>query len=248
MTDNAGTLSAALKALRRQWWIVALAVVVACAVAYFTTGDQPDVYVGKATVTLDLNIVRYPKMATVDDLVRRASNEEVVLAVASATGLDPEQVAGKLRATGMGNPQSSVDVTFEHADADIAKKAADAAATELYEYAASRAEPLVGSLRQQVKLSEELLARLEAQKAGMSAWEQTDIDLRIYQLKRDILTLGNQIRAYDAWSYSGEATVLLKLGGGARVRNLVGGAVAGLFLGLLVAAARESFLRRGAAA
>lgn len=246
MTDDAGILSAAWMALRRQWWIVLLAVVVAVAIAYFASGEQPDAYVGKATITLDLNLPRYPKMATIDELVQFTASEQVRSAVATATGLTPAEVASSLRATGIGNPQSSIDITFEHPDAAIAEKGAATAAEAVHTNANSRAEPLIETTQDQIRLSEDLLAQMKAQKQGMSPWEQTDIDVRIYGVERDLLASKAQLRVYDAWGYSGEATSSLKLGGGARTRNAIGGALAGLVLGLLVAAAREAFMRKGA--
>lgn len=238
------TVQDAAAAARRQWLIVVLATLVALTAAYFASTGIEDVHTGTADVRIDISTqARVRGMPRPDDVIRAATNPGVREAVADALGVEVGEVAGSLSAVGKGNPQTLIVVSYESDTAEAAKAGASAGAEALVEWVHEAVAADIELKTKQVELTREALDGLVVWEGATPAEEQSTMQSRI-NTEIKLLDLENDLYiTLNVYSYDGEVSESVVTASSVMQRNLVGAAVAGLVLGLILAALREGLAR-----
>ncbi len=242
------TFKAVLTAVRREWWLVLVAALVAVGVGYLGTSGLETRYEGRAVLVIDTpTISRYKGLPTPDDLIREASGAKLRKELADRSGVTPTELGAGLRLSTVGSPQSRMVVTFTSDDEARARSAASAVASGIAEHSRELASDEIDKQRAQIKLAEETIGALkeETEGAGLSAWERTDSAFKEWTVTSALIDARNVLRILeDVYSYDGEVTLAEVSAATQRRSTLVGALAVGLALGLGVSAAREAFIRR----
>lgn len=235
--------------VRREWWVVAVAVAVAAAVALLAGGTAADVYVGRAQLAVDTNPnSRYRGVPTPDELQRAVGTAEVRSRLASAAGMDESDVAAGLSVSTGGNPQNTFAVEFRSGDEAEAEEAAGKLAAGIREFVLDSASEEIERRREEIDYSHETADELE--RIGPSLrdpWQRADNLYKVWVMRSQALMAENSLEALEAvYTLDPDVTVRRISGSTTSRRDLVGAALVGLVLGAAVAAGRELWLRRRA--
>ena len=248
MTEDS-VVSQAVDVIRRQWWIVLLVVAAALSVAAVLSSGAPDTFTATAAVVIDTTpSSRYRGMPLPDDLVRHVSDADLREAVAEAAGLSKDEVAGALRGSAAGNPLTRITITFSGDSEEVAARAAGAAAEELVAWVNESAGPETEYRESQIEATRAALESL-SDDPGAAPAQIEETAYKRWQLQTRLLDYEAALRSIeDVYSFDGDVDTSVRTGVTVLRRDLVGAGIAGLVLGLLVAAAREALSRRQSAA
>lgn len=219
---------------RRGWWIVLIAVVAGAVVTAAATLGAKTTYTGKTYLAVNpMAISSYAQMPKPDVIISESGSADFISDVADRLDLKPDQVKGAFKVFTTGNPQTKLFVTYTSADRALAEKGADAVAEELVLLKTKLADSLVGTFRDSVAADERALASLPP---------ATDPASRFYRWSMEKALLGDtgQLEfAESAYVYKAPVAVATSSRRTAVLTAAVGGALAGLFLGIVLVAIRE---------
>lgn len=222
----------------RNWWLVALAAVAGGLVAHFVAGSGSEPIRYTATAPLEVDTVslstqaRLPKLDTVVAMVQAPEfADEIDL---------PDGVT--LRAYTTGNPQQSLFISATAADESVAEEVAEAAAENAIEAVHEYMEPTLEAQRAQIETNEQALAALPGPEEG----DETASFYRWNMEKANVTEKSLLAYLENAYTFPGEVTVTQAVSNRSTTAASAGGALAGLFLGLVLVALRELAARRTA--
>jgi hypothetical protein len=240
-------MRAAREVARRQWWLVALTIVAAVAAAALAGGGAKTTYHAQATFIADTTLLnRYKGIPTPDDVVRDVATGAVRKSIATTLGVPAPSVAG-LSLSGFGNPQNRLLVSFSSPDRATALSVVDAADEAVLAYVAKRTVVERTNYQTAVDQAGAAIAKLETSLAGgsLDSYQRADLEFKLWQVQqarvqsKDIVDILSSIYQLQA-----EPTVTVASESSALASRLAGGALAGLFVGLLLAGVREALRRR----
>ena len=236
--------------LKRQWWLVAAAVVVALAVGAFSTRDARTTYTGEAVVRINPNVVAKPGYPVGDAMLAEVrGGAEYRSLAASETGVPAEELDG-IGGYTTGAPQDRLVVTYTSAErAEAAELPAG-----LAKAAVARARRLsageVDRAQKAVQLTEDMLGKTKAAPSVAGDYHNEEEaallqEQTVYNYEMAALNLRSGLDlALSAYTYDGNSIVKVNAAEQVRRDALVGAAFAGLFLGVALAALREFLARR----
>ncbi len=240
------TGSSAWDVVKRSWVIVLVATIAGAAVAGGLTLARTSVsYTGASAITVDaIALSSYPRLPKVDVVLGAKNDPKVIAAVAKAAGVSEAEVPGSLRVFGSGNPQNKITVTFVSASRDSAQAGAKAGAVAVAAYGKALGEKQLASQRGLLEADEKALADFEKTAGGDAATRES----YRWELQR---ALANDRDQYDwlsnAYTFDGNAAAKQSSRRMALIQAVLAGALAGLFVGVVIAAIREYSRRRAIA-
>lgn len=241
-----------LAAVRREWWIPLVVMVVAGAIAAaVSSADQTPLYEGRAVVIIDsAALSKFPGLPRPDDMLRVIKSSEFTSLVASEALVGSETVAAELNAYTREDPQRQLILTFRSADESEASSVTAVAAAA----ASKKAEQMGGveawELERRVTETQRALkdAALISTAAGGSRADndfrldytgmQWEMRMRLYEDQLSLRTLRY------VYYYNGNIVVSDVAPVRQRGALLLGALVLGLVLGLVIAVFREAILMR----
>lgn len=238
--------TAAVSAVQRQWWIVAVVVLAAAIAGYVLAMDEETTYSARATLQVDSSILaRVSGLPGPERLLKAVGARDFRSEIASRTGVDEATLETAMRAYIVGSPAESFVVEFSGTDETVARQVADAAAIatveEVKRLGATELE------RQALNISETkaLLQSLESLRVTTD-WERADIEFRRWQARRDLADLEALNSRYSrAYVYEGNVVVSKKSASSKQLEAVTGAALIGMVSGLALAALREHQYLRG---
>lgn len=240
-----------LEAVRREWWIPLVVMLVAGLIAAFVSSANPEpLYEGTAMLSIDsATLSKFPDLPRADDMLREIESEQFASEIASMTLVASETVHAELSAYTRDDPPRQLIITFRSADEEIASTVTSAAA----ELAAKRAGELGGkeiyelqrrvnetqrALKEVLKIQSEAGRNTDAGFKLDSAGTQWEMRMRLYEDSLSLRTLRN------AYYYNGNLNVVDVAPVRRRGATIAGALVFGLVLGLVIAVFREALLSR----
>jgi len=241
------TESYAFAVVKRQWWVVLAVVVAAVAVALLMSSRVEPTYVGQSTVRLDATILsKYTSLLVGDRTATALKSAEFYEFAAEKTGMTAAEVASSLRTSVSGKYLDTVLIRYSapsSAEAEAgAKKMADVIVAYAYEVAASE-------IARQEAIRATNLASIERIKAlskkfADKPYELADIETRLTAMEQTQINNDSTLKLLtNAYQASGSATVEEAVGTN-RSGLLAGAILAGIVVGLLLAAVREALYLR----
>ncbi|TDB38789.1 MAG: hypothetical protein D9V44_03630 [Actinobacteria bacterium] len=233
-----------LAVLKRQWWIVVAVVAVAGVAGFVASSGVADVYTGVAKIAIDTApSSRYRGMPVADDLVKATSGSEMRAAVAQALGTSEADVAANLRATAAGNPLTTIRVTYTAATKDAAQAGARAGANAIIDVVDASMAKEIAIREAQIEASKKALAAIDA--AARSEAPSAQTAYQRWAIETQLLDYTSALEGIvGVYTYDGTSSSSVSLGSDARNRNVLGAAVVGVALGILLAGVREALRKR----
>jgi hypothetical protein len=233
--------------VRREWWIVLLAVVASVAIALAGGQARPPSYQAVATVVVNRPVLATsPALLYGDRLLSEVSSAEFYEFAAEQSGIDAGEISSRLRTAATGKLQDNVSVQYSSADEGEAETGADESAKAVVAYAKRYGSTEIDRLKQIIAQSDTALARIEELQASIegSPYEQADIEAQRLKLEQEATTNRAALQQIEqAYRYSGDVRVSLRTGS-RRVDMLAAAVLAGLVVGIAIGAVREYFLIR----
>lgn len=243
---------AAVAFVRREWWIVAIALVAALAAAVIVGGAPKTVYQVQATFRADTTLIsKYKGVPLPDDVVRDvASSATARAAIAASAGVPVAQVSG-LRMSGFGNPQNRMLVTFSAPSQETALAVVRAADEAVLAYVNGRTSIERDNYAAAVEQADTEIASLQATlgSAKLDSYQRADLGYKLWQVQsariaaKDVVDILSHIYELQA-----EPVATASSSSHALESRAAAALLAGLFVGLVIGGFREAWLRRRDAA
>lgn len=234
-------------ALRRQWWIVVIATVVATIAGYALALDEQTTYTASTSVQVDASILaRVNGLPGPQRLLTAAQDTQFIGRVAQRTGTPASDLAPKLRAYTVGSPVSSFVLEYTGPDRSEAEKIVDAAAIATLEEVRALGATELGRQEKAIANTKALLDALKVAELE-PGWERVDLAFRKWQAQRELADLEALSATYaKAYVYTGDVSVGTASAASKRTQGALGAAVAGLVAGVVLAFIRELLFLRSA--
>jgi hypothetical protein len=236
---------------RRQWWLVLVTMVAAVAVAALVGAGGKATYQAQATFISDTSLSsRYKGMPIPDDVVRDVGTAQVRASIAASLGISAADVSS-LRLSGFGNPQNRLLVSVSSPDRARALAVVGAADAAVLDYVAGRTAVERANFQQAVDDADASIVSVESALASrsLSAYERADLEFKAWQMRQSRIAAKDSVDILSTvYTQQGAPTVSVAPGSSALASRAAAGALAGLFVGLLLAGLREWMRRRRDAA
>lgn len=236
----------------REWWVVALAMAIAAAVAYLVVADRASApqYEARAVLAIDsVTAARYPGLPSPDQLVSALSADRFLDGASKLASVTPDEITSSMSVYTLGAPPSQLVVSFETTDSDRARSVVETLAAHVVDYARTLGTAPIGEQQERVRETEDALESIED--LVRAARRSSDVSLRLlaeqtrWQMRmrlREDLALLRELEGTYAWN--GAITVGRISLARSLAAPLGGAALLGLVAGVAVAALREAALRR----
>lgn len=241
------TESYAFAVVKRQWWVVLAVVVAAVAVALLMSSRVEPTYVGQSSVSLDATILsKYTSLLVGDRTATALKSGDFYEFAAQKTGMTPAQVKAALRTSVNGKYLDSVLIRYSSGSSAGAQAGAKEMADVIVAYAYKVAE---SEIARQEAIRATNLASIErikelSKKFADQPYELADIETRLTTLEQAQINNDSTLKLLtNAYQASGSASVEEAVGTN-RTGLLAGAILAGIVVGLLLAAAREALYLR----
>ncbi|PKQ20916.1 MAG: hypothetical protein CVT66_02515 [Actinobacteria bacterium HGW-Actinobacteria-6] len=228
-------------AIVRQWWLIALTVVVAAGVGFFATSGAQTEFTGRATVVIDSAVVsKGSGIPEAEPLLKNLQSDRFFESAAAAAGMTPSELSSGSRVYTTGTPQDRLITEYTSPDQDLAEKTAAILAQAAVDEARAMGKVELDKQAAIVENTRAAIADLEQFK-GSSEWERTDVVFKVWQLKKDLasgeaaLTLAERAYVYDGNTKVSQTVTASR----DRMSSAVAAAFAGLIAGLALALIRE---------
>lgn len=230
-----------LEILRRTWWIVAIAAIAGGAVAGGLALRTPVTYKASTSVSADpIALQSLPRLPRVDTIIGVARSADTAEKIAKEAGVTSAQVASGLTVTSIGQPQSRIDITFTASDADTAKRGAEAASKVVAAEAMELSKPVLALVRDLVTNDQQADSLMSKNTADPNA------EYNRWNVRKAIIVDRDQLNWVErTFAESGKVAVAESSRKRGVLTAAAGGALAGLFLGVVLAFVRELMVRRG---
>ena len=228
-------------AILRQWWLIALTIVVAAGVGFFATSGAQTEFTGRATVVIDSAVVsKGSGIPEAEPLLKNLQADTFFESVAATAGMTPSELSSGAKIYTTGTPQDRLIAEFTSPDEALAERVAAALAEAAVAEARAMGKVELDKQRAIVENTRAAIADLE-QFRGTSEWERTDVVYKVWQLKKDLasgeaaLTLAER-----AYVFNGETSVSQTVTASRdRISAAVAAAFVGIIAGLALALIRE---------
>lgn len=241
------TESYAFAVVKRQWWVVLAVIVAAVAVALIMSARVEPTYVGQSSVSIDTSIVsKYISMLFGDRTAVALKSAEFYEFAAEHTGLPVSEVKASLRTSVNGKYLDNILIQFTANSPDAAELGAKNLAGAIVAYAYQVAGPEIARQEATGAVNRASIARIKAlsKKFSDKPYELADIETRLSNMEQvQINSDASVVLLKEAYQASDSATVEEAVGTN-RTGLLAGAILAGIVVGLLLAAVREALYLR----
>jgi hypothetical protein len=235
----------------REWWLVLVTVAASVAAAALVGAGVQASYQAQSTFIADTSLsAKYKGIPIPDDVVRDVGTAQVRSAIAASLGISAADVGG-LRLSGFGNPQNRLLVAFSSPDRARSVAVVRAADAAVLGYAAMRTAVDRSNYQQAMDDADAAIAKLQASLAAgpLDTWQRADLEFKVWQAQQARVLAKDSVDILSTvYQVQGEPTVSTASKTSALVSRVAAGALAGLFVGLLLAGVREALRRRRDAA
>lgn len=234
----------------RQWWLIALTVVVAAGVGFFATSGAQTEFTGRATVVIDSAVVsKGSGIPEAEPLLKNLQSDAFFASVAATAGMTPAELSSGAKIYTTGTPQDRLIAEFTSPDKVMAEKTAAVLAQAAVAEARAMGKVELDKQRAIVENTRAAIADLEVFK-GTSEWERTDVVFKVWQLKKDLASGEAALAlAERAYVFSGETSVAQTVTASKdRMSAAVAAAFVGIIVGLALALTRERLRLQAAGA
>ena len=239
--------SYAFAAVRRQWWVVLVVVATAVSVALLMSSRVESTYVGQSGIKLDATILsKYTSLLMGDRTAVALKSNEFYEFAASKTGSTPAQVKSALRTSVSGKYLDSVMLRYSAASSADAQAGAKEMADVIVAYAEKVAAPEIARQQAIADANQTSITRIKALSKEFAdrPYELADIETRLTLLEQTQVNNDSALQLLKvAYQASDSASVAPAVGTN-RTGLLAGALLAGIVVGLLLAAAREALFLR----
>jgi len=241
-----------LDAVRREWWIPLVVMVIAGAIAAgVSSSDSTPIYEGRAVLSIDsATISKFPDLPKPDDMLRVIRTPEFTSLVASSALVPSETVVAELSAFTREDPQKQLVITFrsptESQASSVTAVAAAAVAKRAGELGGKETWELQRRVNETQRALKEVLG-INASAGGAQsdprfrldyAGLQWEMRMRLYEDQLSLRTL-KYVYYYNGNIAVADVSPVRQLGA-----TVAGALVLGLVLGLVIAVFREAILMR----
>jgi hypothetical protein len=232
--------------VRREWWVVALAVVVSLALGAVIASQGGPGYVAKAAVDIDQGALsRSAGLATPDQVERAVGTEAARSSVAALTGTPVSKLAADTEVFIFGSPAKQVVVQYRSQDRNEALKVASAWQAEALKQAnllGSRELERVQALIDETTATLAAMPRLET---VTEAAARADVAYQLWSLRTQLTGYNASMKSMrGAYSVSSAASVTRESVVAAETKTLAAAGLLGLVFGVAIAAVREGLMQR----
>lgn len=199
--------------LRRNWWIIAIVVVVSVVVGIVRSGTTASTYTANATVYLGQPVAPTGNLlptitSNATTALTLATGDEALAAAAAAADTSPQRIRSGLRVTSIQSPMASklttppvlIKVSSTDRSDAVANAATMAVAKHVIDASSSYARSKKREQQRQVRMLETSITSLEQQQAaairaaaGTRGAEQTSWTLLLGTISRDIVNTREQL-------------------------------------------------------
>lgn len=233
MSDSAPSLDV-LGAVRRQWWIVALAAVAAVAMAFAAALAATPVYTAVTAVRVDAPAINRTFGAPTPDDVVRASSAELRQRIKAAGGFSASEVT-QVRFATIGSPQTHIGITAKSATRAGAVRLANVAAQETVNYAHDSLAITIDTQAKQVAAAK---AALAAMPPNASVFDRWSVQSGLIDSEGTLASVTN------IYSWDGQTAVSAESRSSVGRSTLAAALLLGLFIGVVIGGVREYLFRR----
>jgi hypothetical protein len=234
-------------AVKREWWVVAAAVVAALAVALIglaIAGPARNVYSGSATITLDIpTISQYPALPTPDEVLRRVASEDFRATVAKEAGVSTETLDVAMSTYSIGARQDRIVVVYRSSASTEAASRAEVIGRRVAAEARTMGAPEILKHRQLIRSTRSAIRQLERLQArsGRTGDSVTGLWLMGSSLAEQLLILDSLLSTYK---YRDTTVAVTRSASSGTAEALGAAALLGLAAGIAIGAVREGLIRR----
>jgi len=236
--------------LRREWWIIAAAIVAAGAIALVLTPADAASYVGESSVKMDAAVVsKYPTLLVGERTLEMLEAPAFFKFAAETSGIPADTIKASLSTTASGKFLDTILIRYSAGTRAEAQDGAKTMADVILAYAYEVAEPEIDRQTEIARLNQAAIEKIRTL-VGAYVGSPADVAATEYQLtdlEQSQVTMDATLRALkEAYTASGSATVSEAVGS-SRVERLLAGLLAGLVAGVAIAVLRDRRLRVQAA-
>lgn len=232
--------------VRREWWVVGLAVLVALGVGLLLASQGAPQYVAKANVDIDQSALsRSAGLATPDQVERGLMTAEAKAKIAAASGVSASDISANGSVFISGSPAKEIVVQYRSTDRAQAQKVANAMQAEALRQAnligareIDRVQALIDETVSTLADMPKLDSVKDASQRANLAYQLWSLNTQLTGYKASIKTMQNAYAISSAASAARESVVA------ARTKTLAATLLLGVVLGVGVAAVREGLLLR----
>ena len=244
---SAASLRAA-DVVRREWWVVALALLVAIAAGLLLSSGTKATYVGKATIEIDAATVsRNPDLPSPTAVQQAALSEAARAAVSATTGVSATALSSDAKTALFGTPARQIVLQFTSSDRNEALLVADALRQEALLQANELGAAAITRARAFRDETLNAIAVMPQPDTITNPSERASVIYQRWNLNTQLTGFTASLDAIEkAYSAVSPATVSRQSALLSKAKTLAAAALLGLLLGLAVAAVREGLLLRRA--
>ncbi|MHB8925348.1 MAG: Wzz/FepE/Etk N-terminal domain-containing protein [Coriobacteriia bacterium] len=234
-------------AVKRQWWIVALAIVAGLVAGYVLAMDQQTTYTARATLRVDSStLARVSGLPGPERLLKAIGTDAFRDGLSSETDVPAADMKSSLTAFTVGSPAENFVLEYTSIDAGEAEKVAAAAAPAVRDEVRERGATELDRQAATIAETEAFLGVLAAVQVE-TEWERADIAFRTWQARRELTDAVALQSTYErAYVLEGDTSVATSSASAKRLNDAAGAAVVAAAAGLGLALVRERLFLRGA--
>ncbi len=234
-------------AVRREWWVVALAVVAALVVGVLLAQQSSTAYVASSSVRVNPGTLnRYPGLASPDQALAAVSSGAFYEAAAATAGVDAQELKANAKAYLVGSPVRELVFEYRAEDEATARKLAIAlagqganAVAELNAIETDR----VAALAQETRSAIDTISGTKV----TDPWQSADLAEKLWTARTALLGYEASLAAMQAaYVPTGEASATREGALMASAQTVAAALLVGLVLGVAIAGVREALLLRRA--
>lgn len=222
--------------VRREWWLVALTVAAAVVVAFIVSSSGEDTYIGRSAVVIDsYNISRFKGIPTPDEIINEGE-DSLAPRLADAAGTTEATIKDAVSLAVVGSPPRRLVVTYRAAEEQAAREGALAVARAISDYSTERAGVEINRQTTIIQSTERAL-ELIGEPTAENAYERNALMTQKVDAETNLAILST------IYTAEGEPSVTHESAEADRRDALIAGVFLGLVLGVVLAVAREAFMR-----
>lgn len=234
-------LAAAMRAIRRSWWLVLLPALVGAVVAGIAVASGPQMYSGTAVIDIETTaFTRLPTLTGPERVLRELQSAEYYEQVAQTAGsVDTAAVQQGLNSYTVGQPITELRVSFTTSDQELAEPVARAAGEVALDIAHAFNEVERERNQRIVDGVDEARKVLQTVPSGTPT-EQASAAMQEFGLVVNEANADYTLEVVDsAYALRDAVAVTEAAGERTALESAVGGAVLGLALGVVLALLRD---------
>ncbi len=234
--------------VRREWWVVALTLVVALVVGAIMALNAATSYTGSATVTVvPGTLTRFPALATSEQVLAAVTTDTFYEKAAAETNVAASTLKANTKSYLVGSPAKQLVVEYTGTDSAEAKRVALVLAGLVTKEAQALSATETDRMKVLVDETQAAIDKINSYKITGNPWESSDVVYKLWNAQTELTgyqaNLAQMLGAYVAPTGSSVSEVSAL---SSSFKTLLASGLVGLVLGVAIAAVREALLLRRA--